>query len=74
MKFDSLRTGSRASAMNGSGKTYRHNRLLIWAALPPALVLAASTLSILGSSTPNHTPPPEFDKLGAAAFSARDQP
>jgi hypothetical protein len=34
------------------------NRLLFWAALPPALALAGGAFSILGSSAPNHTAPP----------------
>ncbi len=44
--------------MNQLSERSHSNRLLVWATLPPALVLAVSALSILGSSTPNHTPPP----------------
>ncbi len=44
--------------MNQLRERSHSNRLLVWVTLPPAFVLAVSALSILGSSTPNHTPPP----------------
>jgi len=44
--------------MNATSQTSRLNQLVVCVALPGTLVLAVATLSILGSSTPNHTPPP----------------
>ena len=61
--------------MNACRISSHSNRLLLWTALPSALVLASIALSILGSSKPNHTPPPlEFSKFGGPVHSARDQP
>jgi hypothetical protein len=60
--------------MNASSETPRLKHLFVWVALPGVFILAVSALSILGSSTPNHTPPPEFDKLVESTISARAQP
>jgi Protein of unknown function (DUF1573) len=45
--------------MNASSETSRLNQLVVCVTLPGTLVLAIATFSILGSSTPNLTPPPE---------------
>ena len=51
-----------------------HPRSLLLLGVPFGVV-GVTALSLLGSPTPNHTPPPsEFGEIGQAAASARDEP
>jgi len=53
----------------------RQNRLILCATLPLALGVATASLALLGSSLPNHNPPPRTsDKSVEPTFPARDQP
>jgi hypothetical protein len=61
------RSRSRGPAMKASNQASRSNRLLLSTALPPAFVFAACALSILGSSTANHTSPPHSNLASSSS-------